>query len=169
MPDKAKKAPANAKADFVGTPAVKNAHTKGAPTVNKPKKAVKIPNPAKSMPTAPEYFSGYSLKKWEELAPIFAEKNMLGPADLSAFELLCLHYGDAMDLYQAMINEGGSIAGYLEGKNSQTMGEYLAYHKAITAYTKMLTEFGLTPASKKKVPAPDTIEEDDPLEKMING
>ena len=156
MPDKAKKAPAK------GTPAVKNAK-------NKPKKAVITPNPAKSMPTAPEYFSGYSLKKWEELAPIFAEKNMLGPADLSAFELLCLHYGDAMDLYQAMINEGGSIAGYLEGKNSQTMGEYLAYHKAITAYTKMLTEFGLTPASKKKVPAPDTIEEDDPLEKMING
>lgn len=156
MPDKAKKAPAK------GTPAVKNAHTKGAPTVNKPKKAVKIPNP-------PEYFCGYSLKKWKELAPIFAEKNMLGDADLSAFELLCLHYGDAMNLYEAMINEGGSIAGYLAGKNSQTMGEYLAYHKAITAYTKMLTEFGLTPASKKKVPAPDAIEEDDPLEKMING
>ena len=162
MPDKAKKAPANAKADLVGTPAVKNAK-------NKPKKAVIIPNPAKSMPTAPEYFSGYSLKKWEELAPIFAEKNMLGPADLSAFELLCLHYGDAMDLYEAMINEGGSIAGYLAGKNSQTMGEYLAYHKAITAYHKMLTEFGLTPASKKKVPTPEVIEEDDPLEKMING
>ncbi|MBW5409741.1 terminase [Brachyspira hampsonii] len=142
MPDKAKKAPKNAK--------------------NKPKKAVIIPNP-------PEYFSGYSLKKWEELAPIFAEKNMLGPADLSAFELLCLHYGDAMALYQAMINEGGSIAGYLEGKNSQTMGEYLAYHKAITAYHKMLTEFGLTPASKKKVVFPETIEENDPLEKMING
>lgn len=94
---------------------------------------------------------------------------MLGPADLSAFELLCLHYGDAMDLYEAMINEGGSIAGYLAGKNSQTMGEYLAYHKAITAYHKMLTEFGLTPASKKKVPTPEVIEEDDPLEKMING
>ena len=126
------------------------------------KKVLKIPNP-------PEYFVGYSLKKWNELAPIFAEKNMLGDADLSAFELLCLHYGDAMNLYQAMINEGGSIAGYLEGKNSQTMGEYLAYHKAITAYHKMLTEFGLTPASKKKVPTPEVIEEDDPLEKMING
>ena len=142
MPDKAKKAPKNAQ--------------------NKPKKAVKIPNP-------PEYFVGYSLKKWEELAPVFAEKNMLGPADLSAFELLCMHYGDAMNLYEAMINEGGSVSGYLKGKNSQTMGEYLAYHKAITAYTKMLTEFGLTPASKKKVPSPETIEEDDPLEKMING
>ena len=161
MPDKAKKAPANAKADFVGTPAVKNAHTKGAPAVNKPKKAVKIPNP-------PEYFCGYSLKKWKELAPIFAEKNMLGDADLSAFELLCLHYGDAMNLYEAMINEGGSIAGYLAGKNSQTMGEYLAYHKAITAYTKMLTEFGLTPASKKKVSSPETVEEEDVLSKMLN-
>ena len=53
------------------------------------------------------------LKKWNELAPIFAEKNMLNEADLSAFELLCLHYGDAMNLYEAMINEGGSIAGYL--------------------------------------------------------
>ena len=100
------------------------------------KKVLKIPNP-------PEYFVGYSLKKWNELAPIFAEKNMLGDAD--------------------------SIAGYLAGKNSQTMGEYLAYHKAITAYHKMLTEFGLTPASKKKVSTPEVIEEDDPLEKMING
>ena len=33
----------------------------------------------------------------------------------------------------------------------------------------MLTEFGLTPASKKKVSTPEVIEEDDPLEKMING
>ena len=148
MPTKAKKAPAE------GTPAVKNAK-------NKPKKAVKIPSP-------PDYFSGYSLKKWNELAPIFAERNMLSPADLSAFELLCLHYGDAMDLYNAMIEEGGSMAGYLAGKNSQTMGEYLAYHKAMSAYTKMLTEFGLTPASKKKVPTQEIVEEDDPITKMLN-
>lgn len=142
MPEKAKKALKNAK--------------------NKPKKALKIPNP-------PEYFCGYSLKKWNELAPIFVEKNMLNGADLSAFELLCLHYGDAMNLYEAMIYEGGSIAGYLAGKNSQTMGEYLAYHKAITAYTKMLTEFGLTPASKKKVPVPEIMDTDDPLERLMNG
>lgn len=142
MPEKAKKAPKNAQ--------------------NKPKKALKIPNP-------PEYFCGYSLKKWNELAPIFVEKNMLNGADLSAFELLCLHYGDAMNLYEAMIDEGGSIAGYLAGKNSQTMGEYLAYHKAITAYTKMLTEFGLTPASKKKVPVPEIVDTDDPIEKLMNG
>lgn len=94
---------------------------------------------------------------------------MLNGADLSAFELLCLHYGDAMNLYEAMIDEGGSIAGYLAGKNSQTMGEYLAYHKAITAYTKMLTEFGLTPASKKKVPVPEIVDTDDPLERLMNG
>lgn len=142
MPTKAKKAPKNAQ--------------------NKPKKALKIPNP-------PEYFCGYSLKKWNELAPIFVEKNMLNGADLSAFELLCMHYGDAMSLYDAMIEEGGSMAGYLSGRNSQTMGEYLAYHKAITAYSKMLIEFGLTPASKKKVPSPDVVEEDDPLTKMINN
>lgn len=142
MPTKAKKAPKN--------------------NENKPKKAVKIPSP-------PDYFSGYSLKKWNELAPIFAEKNMLNEADLSAFELLCMHYGDAMSLYDAMIEEGGSMAGYLSGRNSQTMGEYLAYHKAITAYSKMLIEFGLTPASKKKVPSPEVVEEDDPLTKMINN
>ena len=149
MPTKAKKAPAE------GTPAVKNVK-------NKPKKAVKIPSP-------PDYFSGYSLKKWNELAPIFAEKNMLNEADLSAFELLCMHYGDAMDLYEAMIKEGGSMAGYLSGRNSQTMGEYLAYHKAITAYSKMLIEFGLTPASKKKVPSPEVVEDEDILSKMINN
>ena len=48
------------------------------------------------------------------------------------------------------------------------MGEYLAYHKAITAYTKMLTEFGLTPASKKKVPVPEVVEDEDILYKMLN-
>lgn len=128
---------------------------------NKPKNDKIIPNP-------PDYFSGYSLKKWKELAPIFVERNMLTTADLSAFELLCQHYGDAMSLYEAMIKENGSLAGYFSGKNSQTMGEYLAYHKAISSYTKMLTEFGLTPASKKKVPTPEIIEEEDPLSKMLN-
>lgn len=67
-----------------------------------------------------------------------------------------------------MIDDGGTLAGYFVGKNSQTMGEYLAYHKAMSAYTKMLTEFGLTPASKKKVPTQEIVEEDDPITKILN-
>lgn len=128
---------------------------------NKPNKACIIPKP-------PKYFNGYSKEKWEELAPVFIEKNMLSQADLSAFELLCRHYGDAMDLYEAMVDKYGSLANYFVDRNSQTMGEYLAYHKAISSYTKMLIEFGLTPAAKKKVPIPEIITEEDTLTKMLN-
>ena len=135
-------------------------------TPKKPKNKTKI---SKNIPLCPEYFNGYARKKWEELAPIFVAKNMLNDDNLSAFELLCLHYGDAMILYDSMVNEHGSIAGYLTGRNSQTMGEYLAYNKAIQAYTKMLTEFGLTPASKKKVPSVEIVDEEDPLAKLINN
>lgn len=120
------------------------------------------------IPKPPKYFNGYSKEKWEELAPVFIEKNMLSQADLSAFELLCRHYGDAMDLYEAMVDKYGSLANYFVDRNSQTMGEYLAYHKAISSYTKMLIEFGLTPAAKKKVPIPEIITEEDTLTKMLN-
>lgn len=132
------------------------------------KKAKNKPNKANIIPKPPKNFNGYSKAKWEELAPIFVEKNMLSPADLSAFELLCRHYGDAMELYEAMIDKDGSLANYFTDRNSQTMGEYLAYHKAISHYTKMLIEFGLTPAAKKKVPTPEIIIEEDALSKMLN-
>lgn len=133
-----------------------------------PKKAKNKPNKANIIPKPPKYFNGYSKEKWEELAPVFIEKNMLSQADLSAFELLCRHYGDAMDLYEAMVDKYGSLANYFVDRNSQTMGEYLAYHKAISSYTKMLIEFGLTPAAKKKVPIPEIITEEDTLTKMLN-
>lgn len=131
------------------------------------KKAKNNTNKANTMPKPPKYFNGYSKAKWEELAPIFVEKNTLSTADLSAFELLCQHYGDAMILYEAMVDKYGSLANYFIDRNSQTMGEYLAYHKAISAYTKMLIEFGLTPASKKKVPAQEISTGDDPISKML--
>ena len=134
----------------------------------RPKKAKNKPNKANIIPKPPKYFNGYSKEKWEELAPVFIEKNMLSQADLSAFELLCRHYGDAMDLYEAMVDKYGSLANYFVDRNSQTMGEYLAYHKAISSYTKMLIEFGLTPAAKKKVPIPEIITEEDTLTKMLN-
>ena len=133
-----------------------------------PKKAKNKPNKANIIPKPPKYFNGYSKEKWEELVPVFIEKNMLSQADLSAFELLCRHYGDAMDLYEAMVDKYGSLANYFVDRNSQTMGEYLAYHKAISSYTKMLIEFGLTPAAKKKVPIPEIITEEDTLTKMLN-
>ena len=133
-----------------------------------PKKAQNKPNKANIIPKPPKYFNGYSKEKWEELVPVFIEKNMLSQADLSAFELLCRHYGDAMDLYEAMVDKYGSLANYFVDRNSQTMGEYLAYHKAISSYTKMLIEFGLTPAAKKKVPIPEIITEEDTLTKMLN-
>ena len=140
-----------------------------------PKKAQNKPTPkagrshkANIIPKPPKYFNGYSKEKWEELVPVFIEKNMLSQADLSAFELLCRHYGDAMDLYEAMVDKYGSLANYFVDRNSQTMGEYLAYHKAISSYTKMLIEFGLTPAAKKKVPIPEIITEEDTLTKMLN-
>lgn len=140
-------------------------HAKGGQS---PKKAKNKPNKANIIPKPPKYFNGYSKEKWEELAPVFIEKNMLSQADLSAFELLCRHYGDAMDLYEAMVDKYGSLANYFVDRNSQTMGEYLAYHKAISSYTKMLIEFGLTPAAKKKVPIPEIITEEDTLTKMLN-
>ena len=144
------------------------ADTYSRPSPKTPKKAKNKPNKAYIIPKPPKYFNGYSKAKWEELAPVFIEKNMLSQADLSAFELLCRHYGDAMDLYEAMVDKYGSLANYFVDRNSQTMGEYLAYHKAISSYTKMLIEFGLTPAAKKKVPIPEIITEEDTLTKMLN-
>ena len=40
---------------------------------NTPKKSKNKTKISKNIPLCPEYFNGYARKKWEELAPIFAE------------------------------------------------------------------------------------------------
>ena len=131
------------------------------------KKSKKKPN----FPKAPTYLTAIAKKKWNELAPMFADSKLLKASDLTALETLCINYSMSLELYNAMIAQStdSTIAGYFAGRNSQTMGEYNAYYKCQATYTRLLTEFGMTPRSRSKIPTEVTPDAEDDITKMING
>ena len=101
----------------------------------------------------PEYLSEIAKNKWNDLLPLLENKKITNASDLMALEMLCTSYAMSIDLYHAMIaqSEDGTIAGYFKDRNSQTMGEYNAYYKSQATYMRLLTEFGMTPKSRKHI------------------
>lgn len=76
---------------------------------------------------APATLEGHALTKWNELAPLMANAGMFTEGDRSALTLLCEDY--------KAIQDGQASA---DTKNR---------------FVKLLTEFGLTPASRSRLKA----------------
>lgn len=115
----------------------------------------------------PEGLNEYAKDKWLELVPIFLEENVLTKADRTALVELCKNYGEAEGIYQSIITEYKSIYKYFEGKNSQTAPEWNAYIRFTQAYMKLLSEFGMTPAARKRVEGQEIVNEIDPMENLL--
>lgn len=119
----------------------------------------------------PDYLNNYAKQKWNELANELYAKKIISNVDKTALEILSLNYGIARESYDAMIREStdGTIAGYINGRNSQMMGEYNAYDKSMKVVQRLLLEFGLTPASRSRVPEQEVQKEVDPITEMLNN
>lgn len=91
--------------------------------------------PIALMPPPPEWMIGHwALDEWHRLGPVLLNVGLLTKANLNAFAQLCSVHGDLATTYQ-------------EGRSPLA--------SMIASYTKLVSEFGLTPASASKVRAPD--------------
>ena len=97
--------------------------------------------------------------------------------DLVALEMLCEAYGQYREsqwaVYHTIGDDGKAkkrnLAEYMDGRNSQTMPEYAAMTRAIGTVRGLLSEFGMSPASRAKVSAiPDKNPEDE-MSRLLEG
>jgi P27 family predicted phage terminase small subunit len=117
-------------------------------------------------PPAPDGLNEWGKALWVKICPQLIESGLLTTVDTLALELLCISYGFAMDLLEAMTvqkikGKNGKIkklrvpiTSYLEGKNSQTNTLYAAYKSELQFVDKGLAQFGLTPRARNHIEIP---------------
>jgi P27 family predicted phage terminase small subunit len=137
------------------------------------------PSPSKLLeePKAPSHLNRWGKDAWKKITKELIRLKMLTEIDLFALELACDSYGLYRELKDAIthtIDEDGnrircSVADYLSGRNSQTMPEYAVMKNSLEKYRSLVTEFGLTPASRNRIDLPEPKESEDPMESLVNG
>lgn len=130
----------------------------------------KEPKLAVERSLVPEWLSERGQEAYRQLSDVLVSMNVLTKADRMALELLCDAYADYREAKD-----------YLKGKGTTTYETATESGVIFRAYPQvgmvsdaykrirsMMTEFGLTPASRSKVSAQGE-EQKDPLGEYMNG
>ena len=132
-------------------------------------------NPAEPMPAildprtpAPAWLSPRAQEAWTDLLPLLHSMRIATSVDPAAFAMLCDALGEYVDARTVVIAEGATY--WTRGKVEmlRVRPEVTIASEAGRRAKMMLTEFGLTPASRSKVSAAPAGELD-PLEKWASG
>lgn len=117
---------------------------------------------------APAWLSPRAQEAWTDILPLLSSMRVATNADPAAFAMLCDALGEYIDARQVVISEGATY--WTRGKVEmlRSRPEVTIASEAWRRAKMMLTEFGMTPASRVKVSGV-TSGKEDPLEKWANG
>lgn len=102
---------------------------------------------------------------WNILAPMLADLGVLKATDLPALEMTCLHYGLARKAWRSLEKSGLTTPTVDSIKAHPAAGIFLGNSRAFKSY---LTEFGLTPSSRSRLPvSADGQQKEESLAEML--
>ena len=88
---------------------------------------------------------------WKTLAKPLADLGVLKETDLTALEMLCVHYGVVRESVRDLEKDGLTTEGmYGSVKKHPSASVFVENSRMLKAY---LTEFGLTPSSRVRIKA----------------
>ena len=105
-------------------------------------------------------------KLWKYLVPKLADLGVLTETDTAALEMLCLHYGMAVEAGKILREEGLTAI----GAHGQTVKHPAVQilRDASTAFRMYAEQFGLTPSARSRIQVVMP-EEPDELEQLLFG
>ncbi len=110
------------------------------------------------VPSPPAFLSDLAKAEWHRMGPELARLGLLKNADMAAFAAYCEAYSD-FEKYTKAIKD--------TGETFETEKGYVGVHpfvalrnKALEKLKQFAAEFGLTPAARSKVRAPEQHEDD---------
>jgi P27 family predicted phage terminase small subunit len=126
-------------------------------------------------PKPPSHLGRYGKKIWKQIVKDLTDVGLLTVLDKQALEILCEQYDQYRQAHDAVYryrDEEGrlrrrTLGEYLAGRNSQTVPEYQAMNRHFDSFRKLLTEFGMTPASRNRIEIPKAEEKKDPMEALL--
>ena len=108
----------------------------------------------------PAYLNKHAKKLWTDMAQECIDMGTLTVADWSAFTALCEAWGEYRESYDAVYyytdDETGhrkrrTLGQYMAGRNSQTIPEYNAMHKALVEWRSLAALFGIGASNRNKI------------------
>lgn len=107
--------------------------------------------PPPDLPAVPRGMTGAAKAEWLKMAPLLYDLGLLSTIDTTALEAYCRCYGLWADAMKSVKKEGATVVsskGYpIQNPNLKTA------MKCSKELQSWLTEFGMTPASRARVPA----------------
>ena len=125
----------------------------------------KEPEPKTQLPEAPEHLNDEAKREWKRAGEMLADLGVVTELDRSAFAGYCQAWGRWVEAEESLKRYGvvvKSPSGY------PMQSPFLAIaNKAMEQMRGFLIEFGMTPASRTRVHAEPSVQ-DDPLEEFLS-
>jgi P27 family predicted phage terminase small subunit len=128
-------------------------------TLRKDRANPREPDVQAEIPPCPPELSPAAKVEWERIAPELAMLGLLARIDRSALALYCESYSRWIEAISA-IQQYGAVVKSPSGYPIQSPYVGIA-NKAGEQVRLMLSEFGMTPSSRTRVQAIETMQEDD--------
>ncbi len=117
------------------------------------------PRPAPRLPSAPSHLSPEAKKEWRRSGRMLLQLGVMTEADRTALALYCQAYGRWVEAEDALRRYGFMVK---SPSGFPMQSPYLAVaNKAMEQLRSLLSEFGLTPASRTKVQVWEPEEDDE--------
>ena len=114
-------------------------------------KRVDEPQPTPNVPTKPRWLGGEAAREWQRIAGELADLGLLTRIDRAALVLYCQAWADYVQA-KGKAAEKGPVVKSPTGSPIHNPWHSIA-NKAFDQLRQMLSEFGLTPASRASVKA----------------
>ena len=125
------------------------------------------PTPKPGAPDCPSWLTEKAKETWHLLAPILDGMRIITQADRHGLELLCDSYAEYRKARETILKHGPTYeSGTANGSIIRPRPEILIGSDAWKRVRMMLSEFGLTPASRSKIRVGADYRED-PMEDFL--
>lgn len=121
------------------------------------------PKPKIKIPQCPDFLSDEAKQEWQRITPLLLKLKLITEIDRTALAMYCQTYGRWRQAEEKIKADGlmkNSPNGY------PIQNPYIAIsNKAIDKMRGLLSEFGMSPATRSRVKAEETT--DDPVEEFL--
>ena len=135
-----------------------------------PKAEPEFSPPPESKQKPPKELNKWAKKYWNDQIDNLVDSGVMTEIDIPTFEMLCQCWGAykeaEYDVYHDEEGKKRNRRAYRvqRGYNRRMMPELAEMKENWEHYTKLIIQFGMTPAAKNKIDLPEKITEVDPIE-----
>lgn len=109
------------------------------------------PEPTVAIPTPPAFLTEEAMTEWRRITPLLEDLGLIAHIDRATIASYCQTWG-RIERYEALVaaNERGELCTSVNG-HVQPSPEMAVLNRAYDRLQKLLTEFGMSPASRARV------------------